>query len=186
MTAARRHLFLSALAALSAALPMAAAWAVVPEPPAPRLSAAECEVWARELSFAQSVADHDAAAFAAHLHPGAVFGAKSPQPQRGRDEIARSWAGIVEGKRMKLSWYPAMVAIGGEGDIAYSSGPALYESLAPGAKQRYSIGGFQSMWHKDADGVWRVLFDDGVQPQPATDAQVEAFKKGRLATCPKG
>ena len=180
-----RHPFRFVAAALLVGLPIVSASAIVPEPPAPKLSAAECEVWARELSFAQSVADHDAAAFAAHLHPGAVFGAKSPQPQRGRDDIAKGWKGIVEGKRLKLSWHPTMVAIGGEGDIAYSSGPALYESLAPDAKQRYSIGGFQSVWHKDDDGVWRVLFDDGLQPAPASDAQVEAFRKSRQKTCPK-
>ena len=61
-------------------------------PPGARMSAAECEVWARELSFAQSVADHDAAAFAAHLEPDAAFAAESPQPQRGSDLIASRWA----------------------------------------------------------------------------------------------
>lgn len=178
-TLARRLTFV-ALAA------MASIAAAEPETPlAPKLSAAECEVWARELSFAQSVADRDAVAFAAHLHPGAVFGAKGPQPQRGREAIAAAWAGIVAGERLKLSWYPTMVVIGGEGDIAYSSGPALYENLASDAKRRYSIGGFQSVWHKGSDGVWRVLFDDGVQPQAATEAQAEDFRKGRQATCPK-
>lgn len=183
MTVSDRRVRFRSAAALCLALAASAASAQAPS--APKLSAAECEVWARELSFAQSVADHDAAAFAAHVHPGAVFGAKGPQPERGREAVAKAWAGLIAGKRLKLSWYPAMVAIGGEGDIAYSSGPALYESLAPGAKQRFSIGGFQSVWHKDADGVWRVLFDDGVQPAPATDAQVEAFRKGRQESCPK-
>lgn len=165
----------------------ATAWAAEPATPdpAPKLSADECAVWVRELSFAQSVADHDAAAFAAHVHPGAVFGAKRAQPERGRDAIVQGWTGIVAGKKLKLLWYPTMVAIGGEPGIAYSSGPALYESLAPDAKQRYSLGGFQSIWHKDADGVWRVLFDDGVPPVPATAEQAEAFKHGRKAACPQ-
>ncbi len=44
-----------------------------------KLSATECQVWERESSFAQSVARHDAPAFAAHVHEGAVFGAASPQ-----------------------------------------------------------------------------------------------------------
>ena len=47
-------------------LAVAAAPAVAQSPPKPaptRMSGAECEVWARELSFAQSVADHDADAF---------------------------------------------------------------------------------------------------------------------------
>jgi len=177
---------IAALLLLSAGLAAHAAEPARPAESAPRLGADECAVWARELSFAQSVADHDGAAFAAHLHPGAVFGAKRAQPERGRDAIVQGWAGIVEGKKLKLSWYPAMVAIGGEPDIAYSSGPALYESLLPGAKQRYSLGGFQSIWHKDADGVWRVLFDDGVLPVPATATaeQVQAFRQGRSTECP--
>lgn len=155
------------------------------EQPAPKLSAAECEVWARETSFAQSVADHDKAAFSEHLHPGAVFGAKAPQPNRSREAIAQRWAGLIEGTKLKLRWYPTMVAIGGEGDIAYSSGPALYEAVDPEAQPRYRIGGFQSVWHKDDDGVWRVLFDDGIAPQPATEADVAAFNAGHKA-CPLG
>ena len=180
-----RHLcILAVLVALSAAVH--AQQATPPPPPAPSLSAAECAVWARETSFAQSVATHDAAAFAEHLHPQAVFGAKQPQPTRGRDAIAQNWAGLIAGTRLKLLWYPAMVAIGGEPDIAYSSGPALYEAVDPKAAPRYRIGAFQSVWHKGADGVWRVLFDDGIEPQPATDAAVAAFHAGRRAACPQG
>lgn len=155
-------------------------------PPAPSLSAAECAVWAREASFAQSVADHDKAAFAEHLHPGAAFGAKQPQPTRGSAAIAQGWAGLIEGRRLKLLWYPAMVTIGGEADIAYSSGPALYEAVDPKAAPRYRLGAFQSVWHKGADGVWRVLFDDGIEPQPATEAAVAAFHAGRRTACPQG
>lgn len=178
---------------LACAAGLLAACAAMPAPAAeparpvilPALSAGECAVWARELSFAKSVAEHDAAAFATHVNAGAVFGAKNPRPERGRDAIVAGWADIVQGKGLKLSWYPAMVVIGGEGDIAYSSGPALYENLAPDARQRYSLGGYQSVWHKDADGVWRVLFDDGLRPVPATEAEAKAFEGGRRETCPK-
>ena len=168
------------------ALPSVAAQAqsAAPVEPAPSLSAAECAVWARETSFAQSVATHDTTAFAEHLHPQAVFGAKQPRPTRGRDAIAESWAGLIAGTKVILHWYPAMVAIGGESDIAYSSGPALYEAVDPKASPRYRIGAFQSVWHKGADGTWRVLFDDGIAPQPATDADVAAFHAGRKP-CPQ-
>jgi ketosteroid isomerase-like protein len=174
--AAAFALFLSAPAFAQPAAP----------PPTPSLSAAECEVWARELGFARSVAEHDASAFAGFLAEGAVFGAKRPQPRRGRDAVVAAWAGLVAGKELRLSWYPAMVAIGGEPDIAYSSGPALYEDLAPDARQRFLIGGFQSIWHRDADGAWRVLFDDGIDPRPASEAEVAAFESGRREACPRG
>lgn len=153
---------------------------------APTLTAAECEVWARELSFAQSVADHDAVAFASHLHPQAAFNSGAAAPLRGSETIAAAWADIVAGKGLKLSWYPSRVTIGGPRDVAWSSGPALFEHLAPDAPQRYSIGTFHSVWHKGADGVWRVLFDEGAGRKPAAAADARAFHAARRAACPQG
>lgn len=151
------------------------------DPAVPKLTADECAVWQREMSFARSVAEHDAAAFASHLGETAAFGASTPEPIRGRDAIAKQWAGIIEGKRTVLRWYPTRVTIApGVPDIAWSSGPSLFEVLDPKAKDRFHIGAFHSVWHKDADGVWRVLFDDGVQPRPATAEEVAAFNAGRV------
>ena len=67
--------------------------APAPAPPQARMTATECEVWARELSFAKSVADHNAAAFAEHVHPDAAFGVERAVPTRGREAIATQWAG---------------------------------------------------------------------------------------------
>ena len=169
-------------------LVVAATSAVAQSPPKPgpaRMSAAECEVWARELSFAQSVADHDATAFASHIEPDAAFGASQAQPTRGRAEIARRWTGIVEGKRLKLSWYPTRTTIGGADDVAWSSGPSLFEDLDPKAAHRFRIGAFHSVWHRGSDGVWRVLLDDGVDPRPATEAEPAAFREARQDACPQ-
>jgi ketosteroid isomerase-like protein len=175
------------LASVALLFVFASAGAQQPTKPTPvaRLSAEECQVWARELSFAQSVADHDAAAFAAHLEPDAAFGAGGPDPTRGRDLITRRWTGIIEGKRFKLAWYPTRTTIGGVGDIAWSSGPSLFEDPDPKAEHRYRIGAFNSVWHRGADGVWRVLFDDGLEPRPVGEAEAVAFREGRQATCPQ-
>lgn len=149
-------------------------------PPTPRFTADECAVWQREQSFARSVANHDAAAFAAHVGENAAFGASSPEPTRGREAIVKRWAGLIEGKRALLRWYPTRVTMTpGVKDIAWSSGPSLFEVLDPKAKDKYLLGAFHSVWHKDADGVWRVLFDDGVEPRPATPEQVSAFNAGQ-------
>ena len=156
-----------------------------PAAPKARMSPEECEVWSRELSFAQSVADHDPAAFAAHVEPDAAFSAESPQPLRGRKAIVAGWTGLIEGRPLRLSWYPTRTTIGGVAGIASSSGPALYEDLRPGASPRYRLGAFHSVWHKGADQVWRVLFDDGIQPVPATEAEADAFRAGRQAACPR-
>jgi len=174
------------LASVSIAFASSASAADAPAPPHARMTAAECEVWARELSFAQSVADHDATAFAAHLEPDAAFSVESPEPLRGMDEITRQWSGLIQGKDVLLSWYPTRTTIAGAADIASSAGPVLIEDLRPGARQRYRLGAFHSVWHRGQDGTWRVMFDGGGQPPvPATDAEAAAFKAGRQAVCPR-
>lgn len=146
----------------------------------PSLTAEECAVWQREQSFARSVATHDAGAFAGHVGENAVFGASTPEPTRGREAIVKRWTGLIEGQRVALRWYPTRVVIApGVADTAWSSGPSLIEVLDPKAKDRYLLGAFHSVWHKDADGVWRVLFDDGVEQRPVSAAEVAAFEAGQ-------
>lgn len=165
--------------ALTLCIAMAACAPALAAAPMPTLSAEECAVWKREMSFAQSVAEHDAAAFAQHVDEHAAFSSGQPQPQRGRAFIAQEWAELIAGSKLRLEWYPTRVTIAGRPDVAWSSGPALFESLEPGAKQRYHLGGFRSVWSRGEDGVWRVLFDDGILPVPANEEQVAAFRAGR-------
>lgn len=158
-----------------------------PPPPAPaKMSAAECEVWSRERSFAASVEGHDPDAFRAHIHPDAAFIESRAQVVRGRDAIAQGWAGILKGEEIVLRWHPGEVTIAGDGNIASSRGP--YWILNPKLAQepRYLVGQFSSIWVKGTDGRWLVLMD-GVgdnQPRPASEADVDALKASLRATCP--
>lgn len=174
MYPARRRL--SAIAALVAGLSASA--------PATAFSIEECAVWARELSFAGSVARHDAEAFAEHVAPGAVFGAGGDARTRGRDAIVERWRRIIEGKRLTIEWYPTQTTVGGVEGIAWSEGPALVITDPGTPQQAYRLGRFRSVWRRGEDGVWRVLFDDGDEARPATDEEVRAFRAGRRDTCP--
>ena len=161
---------------LAFAAPVAPATAAIPSPPKtestpkPAMSAAECEVWNRERSFAASVEHHDAAAFADHVHAKAAFDAGSPEPIHGRAAVVDGWKGIIEGKQIKLGWSPGIVTIGGDGSLAISRGPSWIEDLRPNPKQQYRIGEFISTWIRDTDGTWRVLFDGGAAPMRAATA----------------
>ncbi len=133
-------------------------------------SAEECAVWKRELAFARSVEAHDRPAFAAFLHPGAVFNAGTPDAERGREAIVGSWAEIVDGKTIALRWRPGVVAIGGEPSIAVSRGTFILQRVGNDAAT-FLVGMFQTVWVRDAtDGVWRVLFDgSATTSQPMQD-----------------
>ena len=140
-------------------------------------SADECVVWKRELAFARSVESHDGVAFAAFLHPGTVFNAGTPDADRGRDEVVRSWAEIVDGRTIALRWRPGIVAIGGEPAVAVSRGTFVLQRI-DGDAASFRVGMFQTVWLRDAtDGVWRVLYDGSASTsQPMKDrAAAEAW-----------
>ena len=134
-------------------------------------SAGECALWRRERDFARTVERHDLAAFAAYLHPGAVFNAGSADAARGVGAVTDSWRAIVEGKTIALRWRPGIVQIGGEPGIALSRGPYVLQRLQESGAASYRVGLFQTVWLRDAgDGVWRVLFDgSATNPQPVED-----------------
>lgn len=152
-----------------------------PEPaPVATMSAAECEVWDRERSFAKSVEQHDVTAFAEHVHAQTVFQAGSDSPLRGHATVMQEWKPIVEGK-IPLRWHPGFVSIGGKSDLALSSGPAWIENPEASTESRFRVGSYVSTWIKDADGAWRVLFDRSGAPLRAVSTD-EATKL--IATLP--
>jgi len=166
-----------------AAAPATATRAAAVASPATTASA-QCAVWNRELSFAKSVADHDAAAFSEHLHAEAVFLDGDGSVLHGRQAVADGWRPIVEGKKIALSWHPTTVIAGAEPGVALSRGPYLLEDLRPDAKERFRTGTFQSTWVRGADGVWRVFIDGGTPPPvPATAEQAEKIKAELHAPC---
>ncbi len=78
-----------------------------------------CVVWGREVEFARSVKDHDAHAFAEHVHPGAVFVEGDGSVLRGRDAVVTSWASIIRGDDVHLEWYPtSVIQTGAAHDVA--------------------------------------------------------------------
>jgi ketosteroid isomerase-like protein len=171
-----RFLFLAAFAANAA---------LAAEPAG--MNATECEVWNRERTFAESVDKHDRKAFAEHVHENAVFGAASPNTQRGRDAIVKAWEGIIEGKTVKLEWRPQFVSLGTDTNVAMSRGPFAFTATNDKGETKYGIGHFVSVWaRRDAASPWYVVLDGGgPPPTPATEEEVKKHLAAAPATCPR-
>lgn len=170
--------------------------AVADEPPSPApatiaaepgMSSDECAVWNREVSFADSVAKHDARAFAEHLHPGAVFLGGANKPRRGGSAIANAWADIVKGSEGVLHWHPDTVVIGGDPNVALSRGPWWIADTSKDAKAPFVTGYYISTWVRGDDGVWHVLFDGGGgnQPVPASADDIAKLQASFSTACAK-
>jgi len=125
------------------------------------------EVRARETSFAKSMADRDHAAFAAHVAGEAVFfGGRGVL--RGKTAVVDAWKRFYEGKEAPFSWAPEKVEVLESGTLGLSSGP-VYD---PAGKR---TGTFNSIWRREADGQWRIIFDNGCPP---CDCGAEGSKPG--------
>jgi ketosteroid isomerase-like protein len=113
----------------------------------------EAQVRAREIAFAKTMADRDHAAFQTFLADEAVFFSRSG-PVRGRVAVAADWKALYEPRAAPFSWAPETVQVLDSGTLAISSGPVK----DPAGK---AIGTFNSIWRRDKDGQWRVVFDKG-------------------------
>ena len=117
------------------------------------LVTAQEEVRGREQAFAKTMADRDLAAFTSFLSPDAVF--VSPgSASRGPKEIAAAWQRFFDGPAAPFSWRPETVEVIASGTLALSSGPVF-------DPKGIRIGTFNSVWRREADGVWRIVFDNG-------------------------
>ena len=146
----------------------------------------ECAVWKRELAFAQSVDQHDAAVFATYLHPQAVFNAATGEPARGREQIVRNWTAIIAGK-VRLVWRPGHVSVGGDGNVAISRGPFFVATTDTDGTSHYAVGTFTSVWARaNAGSAWLVVFDGGGPPPAgvASEAEAVAYVDEAPKTCP--
>ncbi|MBS1859486.1 MAG: nuclear transport factor 2 family protein [Acidobacteria bacterium] len=133
-------------------------FAVLAAVPLMAQSAAELkeQVRATERAFARTMADRDHAAFTGFLSAEAVF-FSAGGVLRGPAQVADAWKRYYEGPRAPFSWEPEQVEVLESGTLAMTSGP-VYD---PGRRR---TGTFTSVWRREADGKWRIVFDKGCPP----------------------
>lgn len=116
------------------------------------------EVLAAERAFARTMERRDLASFAEFVAKEAVF-FNGPTSLRGRQAVVDGWSRYFAVKDAPFSWEPDAVEVLDSGALALSTGPVK----DPSGKV---VGRFNSIWRREAPGVWRVVFDRG---SPADD-----------------
>jgi len=106
-----------------------------------------------ERAFAKTMADRNLNAFANYVaEEGVFFGQRGTL--RGRAAVVEGWKRFFEGDKAPFSWDPETVEVLPSGSLALSTGP-VHDS------QGNRIGTFSTIWRKESDGAWRVVFDKG-------------------------
>lgn len=123
------------------------------------------EVRRAELAFAKTMADRDHAAFGACIADEAIFFGRLVR--RGKAAVLEAWKPLFQGEEAPFSWEPETVEVLDSGTLALSSGPVR-------DRDGKVIGTFSTIWRREADGRWLVVFDKGcpvceTAPAPAPE-----------------
>jgi ketosteroid isomerase-like protein len=68
--------------------------------------------------------------------------------------VVEAWAPFFAGPDAPFAWRPEVVEVLESGTLALTSGPVL----DPAGRQ---TGTFNSIWRREPNGQWRVVFDKG-------------------------
>ncbi|MEP6802046.1 MAG: nuclear transport factor 2 family protein [Acidobacteriota bacterium] len=118
---------------------------------APGTAHAADQVREAETAFARAFTDRDQARFFSFVAEDATF--LSPKKtMSGKAQVMQTWTQFFGGREAPFRWQPERVVINGAGDIALSTGPVF------DAAGRHT-GDFSSVWRKQKDGMWKVIFD---------------------------
>ena len=120
-------------------------------PPTPQVLARQ--VAETERAFAASMARRDHAGFVSHLSEQAIFYGDG-KALRGKAAVALGWKPFFDGHEAPFSWEPEQVDVLDDGTLAHSSGPVRNA-------QGQVVARFNSVWRREAGGIWRIVFDKG-------------------------
>ncbi|HEV8435490.1 MAG TPA: alpha/beta fold hydrolase [Thermoanaerobaculia bacterium] len=118
-----------------------------------------------EIAFAKAFADHDAAKFFSYVADDATFLA-ARVTLVGKPEIVKRWTPFFSEKVAPFTWRPERVFVNAAGNIGLSTGPVL-------DRDGNQAGIYSSIWQKDANGEWKILFDGPGSSSPVDEGFID-------------
>lgn len=81
---------------------------------------------------------------------------------KGRDKVARLDSSLWNTPGLRLEWEPGQSVIYSGGSLGLTAGSYRLLEEVSGESRQIDTGQYLTLWRKDPDGRWRVLFDTGV------------------------
>jgi ketosteroid isomerase-like protein len=125
------------------------------------LQGAGAQIVKADTEFARSVADRNRERFLSLIAETATFNGGSPNELRGRDAIMKGWEDFFTADGPTLTWAPSKGEVIGAGDVGYTIGRSVLRAKDKDGKPTERIGQYVTVWKKQADGSWKVVFDTG-------------------------
>jgi ketosteroid isomerase-like protein len=134
----------------------------------PSHAAEAAAIMRADADFARSVADRDRQRFLSFIAEVTTFNGGSASELHGRDAVMKDWSDFFDPSGPTLSWVPLKADVFGAGDLGYSTGRSVFRSKGPNGAPVERLGEYLTVWRKQRDGAWRVVFDTGSTLPPAS------------------
>lgn len=124
-------------------------------------SALAAAVAQADEQFCQAVFDRHVERFRSFIAENATFDGGTGEEERGRDAIQKAWSVYFVPGGATIRWKADRVEVLPPGDYGYTSG--RYERQGKGADGKMTTmrGSYLTVWRKQKDGAWRVVYDTG-------------------------
>ena len=119
------------------------------------------QIMKADADFAQSVAQKNRERFLSFIADVTTFNGGTAAELHGRDAVMKGWADFFAPDGPTLSWTPTRGEVVGSGDLGYTTGRSLFRSNEPTGAGTERRGEYLTVWRKQADGSWKVVFDTG-------------------------
>ena len=114
-----------------------------------------------DAEFARSVAEKNKETFQSFLAEATTFNGGTRNELHGRDAVLKDWAPFFEANGPTLTWTPMKGEVIGAGDVGYTIGRSLFRQKASNGSTIERGGQYLTVWRKQPDGSWKVVFDTG-------------------------
>jgi len=140
---------------------------------APAIADITDDVRCAEIGFSRSVETQNIALFESFIDADARFVGASVQ--RGVADITAAWSGFFSADAPQMIWRPQIIEVLDDGVLALSRGPYRMIVTGPDGESSEHWGTFNSVWRKQEDGSWNVVFDAGNEAAEAPDEETQAL-----------
>ncbi|HUR35675.1 MAG TPA: DUF4440 domain-containing protein [Vicinamibacterales bacterium] len=119
------------------------------------------QIMKADADFARAVADRSRERFLAFIADVTTFNGGTPAELHGREAVMKDWNDFFVPDGPTLSWTPTRGEVVGAGDLGYTTGRSVFRAKGPNGAVTERRGEYLTVWRKQRDGSWKVIFDTG-------------------------
>jgi len=153
--------------ALAATLATAACAPATPKLPDP--DTVRASLMAADEAFAAATAEHGLEGWMAAFDSSAIQMEPDLPFTPGIGAVRASMGPAFADSTFRLTWRPTLAFASADGDLGYTLGVWQSRRHTADGKGQVATGKYVTIWRKQADGSWKVVFDGGnpdSSPQP--------------------